>query len=234
MVRPDTKVALAALSMASGSLDVTAFLRLGDVFASIMTSNLIFVSLAAVKADASLGRHCATALLSYVVGVGASSALAQPSSHESRLGSGRLSAILTAEGVVLAVYAAWWGVEGARPEGWQQLALLGAAAFAMGLQSGATRTLGDPKAGTTYVTGTLTGMVATAVTGRRPDAGAAMAIAGILAGAAVGVGLLETAADLAPLVAVVAVAVTAGLSWIEHHRRADPMATPAGPQQLAN
>jgi uncharacterized membrane protein YoaK (UPF0700 family) len=44
MVRTDTKVALAALTIARGSLDVTAFLRLGGVFARIMTSNLVFVS----------------------------------------------------------------------------------------------------------------------------------------------------------------------------------------------
>jgi len=36
----------------------------------IMTSNLIFVSLSAVKHDAALGKHCAAALLSYIVGVG--------------------------------------------------------------------------------------------------------------------------------------------------------------------
>src|SRR5580698_6025630 len=101
MVRSDTKVALVALSIASGSLDVSAFLRLGGVFASIMTSNLIFVSLAAVKADATLGQHCATALLGYVAGVGAGSALARPSGRQSRLGTRRLSILLSAEGILL-------------------------------------------------------------------------------------------------------------------------------------
>jgi len=222
MVRTDTKVALAALTIASGSLDVSVFLRLGGVFASIMTSNPIFVSLAAVKTDATLGRHFATALISNVAGVGAGSALARPSGRESRLGTRRLSILLSAEAVLLAVYGAWWVTEGARPEGWQQLILLGAATYAMGLQGGAARELGDPDAGTTYMTGALTGMVATAVTGRRPDTGAVFAIAGVLAGAAIGVGLLETVPDLTPLVAVFGVAFTAGLSWIEHHHTQDP------------
>jgi uncharacterized membrane protein YoaK (UPF0700 family) len=145
MVRTDTKVALAALTVASGSLDVSAFLRLGGVFASIMTSNLIFVSLAAVKADATLGRHCATALVSYVAGVGAGSALARPSGGESRLGTRHLSALLTAEAVLLGIYAAWWVAVGAHPAGWQQMTLLGAVTFAMGLQGAATRELGDPR-----------------------------------------------------------------------------------------
>src|SRR5580698_4360162 len=104
MVRSDTKVALVALSIASGSLDVSAFLRLGGVFASIMTSNLIFVSLAAVKGDASLAQHCVTALVCYVAGAGIGSVFVPPSGRESRLGTHRLSALLTAETVVLAGY----------------------------------------------------------------------------------------------------------------------------------
>jgi hypothetical protein len=59
----------------------------------------------------------------------------------------------------------------------------------------------------------LTGMVATAVTGRRPDGGAALAIGGIVVGAALGVGLLETVADLTPFVAVAGTVAIAGLSW---------------------
>jgi uncharacterized membrane protein YoaK (UPF0700 family) len=226
MVRTDTKFALAALTIATGSLDVSAFVKLGGVFASIMTSNLIFVSLAAVKADASLLVHCVTALLPYIAGVGIGSALAPPSGRESRLGTRRLAILLTAESVVLVVYAAWWVAESARPEGSQQLILLGAVTFAMGLQAAAARELGDPDAGTTYMTGPLTGMVATAVSGRRPDAGAAFAVAGILVGAAAGVGLLETDPDLTPILAISGVAFTAGLAWTEDHRTPDPMATP--------
>jgi uncharacterized membrane protein YoaK (UPF0700 family) len=214
--------ALVALAFASGSLDVSSLLRLGGVFASIMTSNLIFVSLAVVKGDATLGQHCATALLSYVAGVGAGSRLTPPSGRESRLGTRRLSTLLVAEAFLLAFFAAWWIAAGARPGGWQQLTLLGAVTFAMGLQGAAARSLGDPKAGTTYVTGTLTGMVATAVTGRRPDDGAVFAIIGILVGAAAGVGLLESFPDLTPFPAVAGVAFAAGLSWIEHHHTPDP------------
>ena len=135
---------MAILAVASGSLDASAFLRLGGVFASIMTSNLIFISLAAVKADATLAQHCAAALLSYVAGVGAGSALARPSGRESRLGTRRLTILLTAEAVVLAVYAAWWVAEGARPEGWQQLTVLGTVTFAMGLQAAAAPSWATP------------------------------------------------------------------------------------------
>ncbi|MFZ0664857.1 MAG: YoaK family protein [Acidimicrobiales bacterium] len=229
MVRIDTKVAFTALAIASGSLDVTAFLRLGGVFASIMTSNLVFVSLAAVEHDATLAKHCAAVLLSYIVGVGAGSTLARPSGRDSRLGSPRLSALVTAEAIVLAVCAAWWVAEAARPEGADQLTLLGAIAFAMGLQAAAARSLGDPEAGTTYMTGTLTVMVATAITGRRPDASAVLAIAGILVGAAAGVGLLQTVPDLPPFVAVAGVSFTAGLSWSRQRHKPDGTAAASVP-----
>ncbi len=67
---------MTALTIATGSLDVSAFLRLGGVFASVMTSNLIFVSLAVVKADATLGKHCAAALLGCIAGCGAGQTIA--------------------------------------------------------------------------------------------------------------------------------------------------------------
>lgn len=220
-VHADTKVALAALAIASGSLDVTAFLRLGGLFASVMTSNLIFVGLAAVKAEATLAEHCVTALVCYVVGVGVGTSIARPSGGgsggggESRIGTFRLSLLLTVEAVLLFGYAAWWIADGAGPAGWQQLTLLGAVAFAMGLQGAAARLLGDPAAGTTYLTGSLTGMATAVMTGRRPDTGAAFAIAGVVAGAAAGAALLDNAPDLTPLLAVAGVAFTAAMSWNE-------------------
>ena len=217
-VHADTKVALAALAIASGSLDVTAFLRLGGLFASVMTSNLIFVGLAAVKAEATLAEHCVTALVCYVIGVGIGTSIARPSGSgggESRIGTFRLSLLLTVEAVLLVGYAAWWIADGAGPAGWQQLTLLGAVAFAMGLQGAAARLLGDPAAGTTYLTGSLTGMATAVMSGRRPDAGAAFAIAGVVAGAAAGTALLDNAPDLTPLLAVVGVAFTAAMSWNE-------------------
>lgn len=221
-VRRDIKVALVALTIASSSLDVTAFLRLGGLFASVMTSNLIFVSLAVVKAERALGVHCAVALVCYLAGVGAGTAFGRPSGHESRLGTVRLSLLLTAEAVLLAGYAAWWIGDGAHPAGWQQLTLLGAVTFAMGMQGAAARQLGAPEAGTTYLTGSLTGMVATVVTGRRPDAGALIAIGGILVGGAAGTALLESAPDVTPLLAVAGVGFTAAMSWQEYRRSSAP------------
>ncbi|HXW82485.1 MAG TPA: hypothetical protein VEJ84_23505, partial [Acidimicrobiales bacterium] len=92
---------------------------------------------------------------------------------------------------------------------------------------------GDPQAGTTYLSGTLTGLIATVVAGRRPDAGAAISLTGIIAGAAAGVALLDTVPNATPFLAVLAVGLTAALSWKEHcgapdrYREAATLRSPA-------
>jgi molybdopterin-dependent oxidoreductase alpha subunit len=43
------------MAFASGSLDVVSFLRLGNVFASVMTSNMVLVAAAVVRQDGDLG-----------------------------------------------------------------------------------------------------------------------------------------------------------------------------------
>jgi uncharacterized membrane protein YoaK (UPF0700 family) len=212
-MRANAKVALIALTASTASLDVTAVLRLGGVFASVMTSNLIFVGVAIVKTEAAFGTRCAVALLSYVIGVAIGSAIAQPSEDESRLGSRPLSLLLTGELAILVGYTIWWTVAGGHPKGWTQLVLLGVIACAMGGQSAATRQLGNPNASTTYLTGTLTSLVSSMVGRHRPDPEAVAVILALVAGAAAGVGLLEAAPVTVPLLALAGVGITAALSW---------------------
>jgi uncharacterized membrane protein YoaK (UPF0700 family) len=212
-MRANARVALIALTASTASLDVTAFLRLGGVFASVMTSNLIFVSVAVVKTEAAFGTRCAVAILSYVVGVGIGSAIAQPSGEENRLGTRRLSLLLTGELAILVGYTIWWMIVGGNPKGWTQLVLLGIIACAMGGQSAVARQLGNPDVGTTYLTGTLTSLVSSLAGRRHPDPEAVVVILALLAGAAAGVGLLDAAAITVPLLALAGVGTTVALSW---------------------
>ena len=124
--RAHARIALIALTAGTASLDVTAFFRLGGVFASVMTSNLVFVGVAVVKTEAAFGTRCAVAILSYMVGVGLGSAIAPPSGHENRLGTRPLSLLLTGELAVLVGYTIWWMALDASPVGWTRLVLLGA------------------------------------------------------------------------------------------------------------
>jgi uncharacterized membrane protein YoaK (UPF0700 family) len=206
-------VALVALTMATGSLDVTAFLRLGGVFASVMTSNLVFVGIAVVKTEAAFGRRCAVAILSYIVGVAIGSALAPPSGHEHRLGTRPLTLLLTGELAVLIGYAVWWMASDGHPGGWTQLVLLGVIALAMGGQSAAARQLGNPHAGTTYLTGTLTSVVSSLAGRRRPDPESVAVLLAVVVGAAAGAGLIEVAPVTVPLLALAGVGTTVALSW---------------------
>ena len=211
--RAGARVALVALTAGTGSLDVTAFLRLGGVFASVMTSNLVFIGFAVVKTEAAFGARCAVAILSYFVGVGLGSAVAPPSGRENRLGARPLSLLLTGELAVLVGFTIWWMAVDARPVGWTRLVLLGAIALAMGGQSAAARQLGNPDVGTTYLTGTVTSLASSLARRRRPDAESVAVLVALIAGAAAGAGLLEAAPITVPLLALAGVGTTVALSW---------------------
>jgi uncharacterized membrane protein YoaK (UPF0700 family) len=211
--RAHARIALVALTAGTASLDVTAFFRLGGVFASVMTSNLVFVGVAVVKTEAAFGARCAVAILSYIAGVALGSAIAPPSGGENRFGTRPLSLLLTGELAVLVGYAIWWAVADARPDGWTRYLLLGVIALAMGGQSAAARQLGNPNAGTTYLTGTLTSLVSSLAGRRRPDPEAASVLVALVVGAGAGAALLDAAPVTAPLLALAGVGATVALSW---------------------
>jgi uncharacterized membrane protein YoaK (UPF0700 family) len=211
--RAHARVALIALTAGTASLDVTAFFRLGGVFASVMTSNLVFVGVAVAKTEAAFGARCAVAILSYIAGVGLGSAIAPPSGDENRLGTRPLSLLLTGELAVLVGYTIWWMALDASPAGWTRLALLGLIALAMGSQSAAARQLGNPNAGTTYLTGTLTGLVSTVVGRRRPDPESVAVLVALLVGAGAAAGLIDVAPVTVPLLGLAGVGTAAALSW---------------------
>jgi uncharacterized membrane protein YoaK (UPF0700 family) len=211
--RAHARVALIALTAGTASLDVTAFFRLGGVFASVMTSNLVFVGVAVAKTEAAFGARCAVAILSYIAGVGLGSAIAPPSGDENRLGTRPLSLLLTGELAVLVGYTIWWMALDASPAGWTRYALLGVIALAMGSQSAAARQLGNPNAGTTYLTGTLTGLVSTVVGRRRPDPESVAVLVALLVGAGAAAGLIDVAPVTVPLLGLASVGTAAALSW---------------------
>jgi uncharacterized membrane protein YoaK (UPF0700 family) len=225
-LRAPARVALIALTAATASLDVTAFLRLGGVFASVMTSNLVFVGIAVVKTEAGFGIRCAVAILSFVVGVAVGSAIAQPSGEENRLGTRPLSLLLTGELAILVGYTIWWMLTSGHPKGWTQIVLLGVIACAMGAQSAAARQLGNPNASTTYLTGTLTSLVSSLAARQRPDPDAVAVILALVAGAAAGVGLIEAAPIIVPLLALAGVGTAAALSWRTGSRSAGESTEP--------
>jgi uncharacterized membrane protein YoaK (UPF0700 family) len=62
-----------ALTFGSGATDVSAFTRLGGVFTSVMTGNIVFFGLAAAEQSVSLATHTTVAIAGYIAGVAVAS-----------------------------------------------------------------------------------------------------------------------------------------------------------------
>ena len=60
-----------ALTFASGANDVASFTRLGGVFTSVMTGNIVLWGLAVARGSLSLASHTAVSIAGYVIGVAA-------------------------------------------------------------------------------------------------------------------------------------------------------------------
>jgi uncharacterized membrane protein YoaK (UPF0700 family) len=172
-------LAAVLLTIGTGGTDVLSLTRLGGVFASVMTGNLVLLGLAAARTSAGLAAHTGVAIGGYVVGVSVGArviALSPRRRREAgrreagRRGAGpagwpaTVTAALVLELVLLAVFAAGWELTGPHPAGASQYLLLVTATVAMGIQSAAVRGFGRGEYATTYLTGTLTSLIAGLVT----------------------------------------------------------------------
>lgn len=217
------------LTFGTGAVDVASFTRLGEVFSSVMTGNLVLFGLAFAKASAPLAVHTLVAFAGYVAGAAVGSRITGSPPH-GRLWPVRVTAVLLVEVVVLAGFAGGWVVTDARPSGAWQVGLLVLASVGMGLQSAATRGLGRlAGVSTTYLTGTLTGVVAGLVASDRPKAfdvrGTAILLAAAAGAASGGIVMLVVPWAL-PLLPLAALAVVIGTATFHHRalrrsRRAD-------------
>jgi uncharacterized membrane protein YoaK (UPF0700 family) len=227
------------LTFASGATDVISYTRLGGVFTSVMTGNIILLGLAVARASVSLATHTTTSIAGYIVGVAAStwiargwgsgagsgggSGSASASASASASGDGRASGLplhviwaLGAEFLLIAGFTLGFELNGANPAGWAQFCLLATVAAAIGMQSATVNRMNLTDVGTTYLTGTLTTLVSSLVT---PGAktrfklrrfGVLIALA---AGAALSGLLIKTAASAAPALPLVALALALVLAW---------------------
>jgi uncharacterized membrane protein YoaK (UPF0700 family) len=243
-----------ALTFASGAADVACFTRLGGVFASVMTGNIVLWGLAAARGSATLASHTTVSIAGYITGVAcgtwighgvktaalavkgadsesdadpaAASAAGSSAAGSSAAGSSAAGSdaagdggvlpshvlgVLLAELTLLAGFTVGWEVSGARPAGWAQFALLATLAAAMGMQSFAVNNMGLTEVATTYLTGTLTGLVSSlASPGKRtPNAGRRFGVLiGLVAGASLSGLLVATAADAVPALPLAALITT--------------------------
>jgi uncharacterized membrane protein YoaK (UPF0700 family) len=206
----------ALLTVGSAATDIMAFTRLGSVFASVMTSNIVFLGLAAARHSGTLAVHAAVSFGGYAVGVSAGSRLARRPAAGAGPWTPWVAAALGLEAAVLIGFTIGWEVTGARPSGGTQLLLIALATVAMGIQSAVVVVLNISGVGTTYLTGTLTSLIdslaspgADRASARRRQANRrrAVALAALVAGALLA-GLLIAAAPAAvPAIPLAALAV---------------------------
>ena len=205
------------LTFGSGATDVASFTRLGEVFTSVMTGNIVLWGLSAAERSVSLASHTAVSIAGYIVGVaggtwishgfkmsgGPAAKGSAPAADEGRPSvlPGHVRWALFAELILLAGLTVGWEVTGARPTGWAQFTLLAVTAAAMGVQASAVNEMGLTHVSTTFLTGTLTGLVSSlARPGQETPHGPRRF--GVLIGLAAGAGLcgllVATAAAVVP------------------------------------
>jgi uncharacterized membrane protein YoaK (UPF0700 family) len=129
------------------------------VFASVMTGNIVLFGLALARGSGYLAGHTAVAIASYCAGVAAGVRII--GQHETDEWPPRIYLALGAELMLLGAVLAGWEATGAKPAGAAQYLLLACLAIATGIQSAAVPTMGIHGVSTTFLTGTLTSLVAT-------------------------------------------------------------------------
>ena len=214
-----------ALTFGSGATDVASFTRLGGVFTSVMTGNIVLAGLAVAQRSLTLASHTAVSIAGYIVGVAGGTWIAygfkraKPADDEG--GASVLPAhvnwALFAELILLGGLTVGWEITGARPAGWAQYCLLAVTAAAMGVQASAVNEMGLTHVSTTFLTGTLTGLVSSLVSpGKETPHGPRRF--GVLIGLAAGAGLcgllVATAAAAVPALPLAALITTLVLASV--------------------
>jgi uncharacterized membrane protein YoaK (UPF0700 family) len=225
----------ALLTIGTAAVDVVSFTRLGSVFASVMTSNIVLLGLAAARQSAMLAEHAAVSFAGYVVGVAVASRLARwgrqgawGGAPGQKTWSAGIAAALAAETGVFVIFTIGWAVTGTKPAGGAQLLLLAVATVAMGMQSAVVVAMGIAGVSTTYMTGTLTTLIeALASPDRRkqPDGRQIIVLLALVAGAGLS-GLMLATVPSAVLVipfAVLLGVIGIGTGLLRPRRRRTPV-----------
>lgn len=207
------------LTLVTGSTDAIGLLRLGGVFTSVMTGNMVFLGIAAGEHSGSIALHTGVAFAAYMFGsfLGARVAGHAPE-HETHVWPRPVVVALAVELAVLVVFAVWWELLHGVPSTHVTYALLGLNAIALGVQSSAVLRFGVHGLSTTYLTGTLTQFVA-GFTKRDIHVRSGLILLALIVGAFLGAVTALHAPLFAPLVPIGALTIVVVGAWTSFHRR---------------
>jgi len=179
---------LLALTFAAGSVDALSYLGLSRVFTANMTGNAVLLGLAIGQTEELQVAHSTAAIVGFVLGVIVGARLVGPN-RERIVWSRRVTLAVGLECVVLFAFAIGWWLIGPSAAGAGLTGLIISSGLAMGIQSAVARRLAVPGVSTTFVTGTITALMAelTSATGATGDRRRMAAVIGaIVAGAVTG------------------------------------------------
>jgi uncharacterized membrane protein YoaK (UPF0700 family) len=191
------------LTLVTGSIDAIGFTRLGGVFTSVMTGNMVLLGVAAGKGDVSLALHTGIAFLGFVAGSLVGARVAGHAHKDDEIWPRPILKALVLELVVLFIFATWWEIASATPAGAAEYAMLSINAVALGVQSAATLRFGISGLSTTYLTGTLTQLLAGVAKRKEPISGrSALLLLALTGGAGLGAAIALDAPRFAPLLPI--------------------------------
>jgi uncharacterized membrane protein YoaK (UPF0700 family) len=209
------------LTLVTGSTDAIGLVRLGGVFTSVMTGNMVFLGIAAGERSGSIALHTGVAFVAYMVGsfLGARVAGHAPEG-ESHVWPRPVVAALSVEVAVMAVFVVWWELLHGAPSPNITYALLGLNAAALGIQSAAVLRFGVHGLSTTYLTGTLTQFIAGLTKKGEPiQIRSGLVLLALIVGAFLGAISALHAPLVAPFVPFGALTIVVVGAWASFHRR---------------
>lgn len=159
-------VMLLVLTAAAGLVDAISYLEMGHVFTAMMTGNTVLLALAIGQGEVMAALRSTLALVAFSVGAAGGAMVLQRGRARGEWPS-IVTATLAIEAGALGIFALMWRVKGvaAPSDDPVILVLIALSGLAMGIQAAAVRHLGVPGVASTYITGTLTSLMAELVTG---------------------------------------------------------------------
>lgn len=148
------------LTFLTGSADAVGFLALGGAFSSVMTGNMVLLGLSAGRGDADLALTSGCAIASFITGVLAGARLAGSAQPNDPVWPRRVTRTLVLELLVFVVLLVVWVANLPSRSEQVDLGVLMLSAAALGVQSSAVQRFGVPGLSSTYLTGTLTSLIA--------------------------------------------------------------------------
>lgn len=209
------------LAVVSGATDAIGLLALGGAFTSVMTGNMVLLGVSISSADGTLAASSGLAILAFCAGAALGARLAGNPQEGDPVWPRAVTVGLAVELLFVTAYAVGWWVTGGEPGSGVALGLLLCTALALGIQSSTVQRFGVSGMSTTYLTGTLTTVVIRLASGRgvREVWHSIEILVGLVAGAALGAGLLLLAPTLAPALQLVALGAVVGVGALAGRRR---------------